>query len=717
MNCFAHVAAPLTSRTVGAASAAPVAMRAAPSMRTTASGSSTAQFGVFDLTRDIATGYSHVMISGLTIQNGHKKSGHQPNQGEGGAIFNYQSGLTVSDVVFLDNHAHGDGGAISNFAFSATATLAVRHCIFRGNSATLRGGAIFTDAQVGGTAVVHVSDSELSGNSAGLFGGAVSQDIRTAGNGLVTITSSTISGNSVPGNAFGGGIMNFAVEGSAPRATVILRHVTLAGNTPESIWNQAGGIQMARAVVDIGHTLLVAPGSRTISNAAAQGSGSTTAVVSAGHNISIDGFGPNDGVTDRLHTNPNLAALADNGGPTRTHAFDYTSPAYNGGAASGGPATDQRGTGFARLTGDHLDVGAFELQGSCCGNGSIDADEDCDGTAPPAGATCVSEGFAGGGVLTCDETCELDASECVAQVCGNGIVEGTEECDAGNTGGAERIVNGTFDSGHAPWWGTGNVALDSSSGRLCADVPGGTVNPWDVVIGQDQIHLVAGESYSFSVDVGGGSIGRALLQLPVAPFTLYLSLALPDNSGRFISPVDLPNAQIVFQLGGRAEPWRFCVDNVSLQGGAAPGDCCSSTCQVDADGTACTDDGSTCTPDVCSAGVCVHTPAAPMATYASILCQLAALRATISSDTTDRIQSTLLRSIDRAIVKTQKAAAATQPRQARALKHAIRKVISVGYRVRSLAGRTHLLPPVVAEDLLGQQTGILASMEELFATL
>jgi len=34
--------------------------------------------------------------------------------------------------------------------------------------------------------------------------------------------------------------------------------------------------------------------------------------------------------------------------------------------------------------------------------------------------------------------------------------------------GPEQIVNGTFDSGHAPWWGTANITLDSSGGQLCA---------------------------------------------------------------------------------------------------------------------------------------------------------------------------------------------------------------------------------------------------------
>src|SRR5918995_7028720 len=78
----------------------------------------------------------------------------------------------------------------------------------------------------------------------------------------------------------------------------------------------------------------------------------------------------------------------------------------------------------------------------------------------------------------------------------------------------EQIVNGTFDSGHAPWWGTGNITLDSSGGHLCADIPGGTVNPWDVTIGQNDLTLVAGESYAFSMDLGPGVFGKALVQLP-----------------------------------------------------------------------------------------------------------------------------------------------------------------------------------------------------------
>ncbi|MGI5211872.1 glycoside hydrolase family 9 protein [Plantactinospora sp. CA-290183] len=142
----------------------------------------------------------------------------------------------------------------------------------------------------------------------------------------------------------------------------------------------------------------------------------------------------------------------------------------------------------------------------------------------------------------------------------------------------EQIVNGTFDAGHAPWWGTANLTLDSSTGQLCADVPGATVNPWDAIIGLDNIPLAAGETYEFRFfgQATPGRVGKALIQLPVDPYTQYLSatpeLSVSGNDYRytFTAPVDLPNAQVAFQLGGSTEPWRICLDNISLRGGAEP---------------------------------------------------------------------------------------------------------------------------------------------------
>ena len=85
-----------------------------------------------------------------------------------------------------------------------------------------------------------------------------------------------------------------------------------------------------------------------------------------------------------------LGPLADNGGPTRTHALLPGSPAINSGNRNLLPADandtdgdsnttepipfDQRGAGFDRLRGGQIDMGAFEVQsrvGDFDGNGHV----------------------------------------------------------------------------------------------------------------------------------------------------------------------------------------------------------------------------------------------------------------------------------------------------------------------------------------------------------
>ncbi|KAA9373559.1 glycosyl hydrolase family 5 [Microbispora cellulosiformans] len=144
--------------------------------------------------------------------------------------------------------------------------------------------------------------------------------------------------------------------------------------------------------------------------------------------------------------------------------------------------------------------------------------------------------------------------------------------------GPEQIPNGTFDTTADPWWHTSNLDFELSGGRLCTNVPGGTVNPWDAIIGVNDIPLVKDESYAFSffATADPAKVARAFVQLPTDPYTQYVAAApevsVSGNtySYTFTSPVDLPNAQVVFQIGGSATPWRFCVDNVSLKGGAPP---------------------------------------------------------------------------------------------------------------------------------------------------
>ncbi len=142
----------------------------------------------------------------------------------------------------------------------------------------------------------------------------------------------------------------------------------------------------------------------------------------------------------------------------------------------------------------------------------------------------------------------------------------------------DQIVNGTFDGGTAPWWWTDNAPAAVVDGRLCAEIAGGTTNPWDAIVGQNDLTLQAGESYELSFDASASApVGvLAKVQLQVDPWTERLSQ--PTVLGTepahfsyvFTSGVDSSAEQLAFQVGGRAEPWTFCLDNVSLTGGAEP---------------------------------------------------------------------------------------------------------------------------------------------------
>jgi hypothetical protein len=73
---------------------------------------------------------------------------------------------------------------------------------------------------------------------------------------------------------------------------------------------------------------------------------------------------------------------------------------------------------FAILTGSPAPV---------CGNNTVEAGEQCDGT-DLSGETCVTQGFASG-TLACTAGCALDTSACLAASCGNGTLELGEQCD------------------------------------------------------------------------------------------------------------------------------------------------------------------------------------------------------------------------------------------------------------------------------------------------
>jgi endoglucanase len=139
---------------------------------------------------------------------------------------------------------------------------------------------------------------------------------------------------------------------------------------------------------------------------------------------------------------------------------------------------------------------------------------------------------------------------------------------------AELVANGGFDDA-AGWWATQNLTLEIVDRQLCVHVPGGTTNPWDAIVGTNDLPLTKGESYELSFQYRGDPGGpvRALVQMPVDPYTSYVE-ATPraDWMGKvatrtFKSPVDRADGQLVFQIGGSRTDWTFCLDDVSLTSG------------------------------------------------------------------------------------------------------------------------------------------------------
>lgn len=141
----------------------------------------------------------------------------------------------------------------------------------------------------------------------------------------------------------------------------------------------------------------------------------------------------------------------------------------------------------------------------------------------------------------------------------------------------EQVRNGGFDGTTDPFWSTAGMPMTLTGGQACVDVPGGTTNRWDVAIGQNDLPLVAGQSYRFGFDASGtaGHVVRAIVGLAVSPYDTYFEQSpvlgdLTHYSSTFTAGTDTTQGQVAFQLGGSADPWRFCLDNVSLVGGVPP---------------------------------------------------------------------------------------------------------------------------------------------------
>ncbi len=278
--------------------------------------------------------------------------------------------VDINDVVIRDGAAAPQGGGILN-----SGVLSLDRVVVTNNVQNAAGPASF-DLGGGGiyntdSSTLNLTDSTVSDNtSVNQPGGGIYGFF----NSTVNITNSTISGN-VSGDVAGGLRM-------LSDATIV--NSTFSGNTSTAwhgggIFHTDGNLIVTNstfaennAPVGTASGILVAtfgaPASATLTNNVLVGNGGAFAcaieggaaatITSGGGNVISDGSCNPIAVDDLASTDALLGALADNGGPTRTHALDALSPAIDFAGAGACPATDQRGV--ARPLGAGCDAGAVE---------------------------------------------------------------------------------------------------------------------------------------------------------------------------------------------------------------------------------------------------------------------------------------------------------------------------------------------------------------------
>ena len=278
-----------------------------------------------------------------------------------GRVFDVNSGVglvALAGLTVTGGNVIGSlGGGIAN-----SGTLTIIRCTVTGNSA-VDGGGIENEG------TLTVVESTVSGNRASGYGGGIFTETNSdLSSSSATILNSTISGNTADA---GGGVMNYN------GLTRVLHSTVTANQAPDGggLWSYDDN----RTRTDVGSSIVAGNTTDGITPNDMVSNETTTryhslrynVVGAAGRNVDFtqefNQTGDQTGVTDPALLK--IGALADNGGPTNTHAvlagsaaLDKGDPAFDPNAFGPPLATDQRGTGFARVSGGRIDVGAFERQ-------------------------------------------------------------------------------------------------------------------------------------------------------------------------------------------------------------------------------------------------------------------------------------------------------------------------------------------------------------------
>jgi Ca2+-binding RTX toxin-like protein len=281
-----------------------------------------------------SSGTLNVVNSTISSNSTTAQGGGIYNSGTASITSSIISGNSVSDASFSGSASRGtEGAGIYN---AATGTLAITNSSIVGNSSQAR-----------------------SGFSIG-FGGGISNL------GTVLLSNSTVAGNSADGNAGVGGGVNTS-------GTLTISNSTIAGNTGRASipgYGATGGISGAATVqnsIIAGNVGLSPYGGGSFTYPDVVGS-----FTDKGSNLIGDSTG-STGFTTSVLVGSKIAPIDPKLGPG---LLLPNSPAINAGSNSLIPADsadldgdgnttepipyDQRGTGFPRVLGGTVDIGAFE---------------------------------------------------------------------------------------------------------------------------------------------------------------------------------------------------------------------------------------------------------------------------------------------------------------------------------------------------------------------
>ena len=259
-----------------------------------------------------------VAISGVTIRHGNPSS-------NAGGILDNDATLTITSTMITKN-----GGTLGGIVNGGGGRVTLMNSTVSDNTGGADSAGILNSQNAAGTPrnTLTVVNSTISNNSGrGLWNG-----------GTLTVVNTTISGNTYGGH--GAGIYNFSCCGNE-NATASVNNSTITGNSSSSksgIWNNQ--------TVKVSNTI--------IAGNTAPSQPDCNSFTSLGYNLVGDSSCSFGSVTsDMTNVDPKLGPLANNGGPTLTHAL------MPGSGVNSCAATDQRGV--VRPQGPRCDIGAFEL--------------------------------------------------------------------------------------------------------------------------------------------------------------------------------------------------------------------------------------------------------------------------------------------------------------------------------------------------------------------